>query len=95
MPRAARLMVFCYDISADRVRNRVAKRLETVAVRVQDSVFEARMTAERAHRLGDELAGLLAAGDSLRVYAIGAGDLRDSRAWGAPPLPTEADCWIV
>lgn len=95
MPRASRLMVFCYDISADNVRNRVAKRLEKVAVRVQKSVFEARMTAARAYRLGEELATLLAAGDSLRVYAIDAGALRDSRAWGAPPLPTAQDCWIV
>jgi len=95
MPRAARLMVFCYDISADGIRGRVAKRLEKVAVRVQKSVFEARMTAERAYRLGDELAGLIEAGDSLRVYAIDAGALRASRAWGAPPLPTPRDSWIV
>jgi CRISPR-associated protein Cas2 len=95
MPRAARLMVFCYDISADGARGRVAKRLEKVAVRVQKSVFEARMTAARAYRLGEELAGMLAAGDSLRVYAIDAGALRDSRAWGAPPLSTAQDCWIV
>ena len=85
MPRAARTMVFCYDISADGVRSRVAKRLEKVAVRVQKSVFETRMTAERAHRLGAELATLIGDGDSLRVYAIDAGDLRASRAWARRP----------
>ena len=95
MPRTARVMVFCYDISADHIRNRVAKRLEKVAVRVQKSVFEARMTAERAHRFGAELAKLLTDTDSLRVYAIDAGDQRASRAWGTPPMATAADCWIV
>ena len=38
MPRALRTMVFCYDISADAIRNKVARRLEKVAVRVQKSV---------------------------------------------------------
>ena len=95
MPRALRTMVFCYDISADAIRNKVARRLEKVAVRVQKSVFEARMTAARAHRLGNDLAALLADTDSLRVYAIDAGDQRASRAWGTPPMATAADCWIV
>jgi CRISPR-associated protein Cas2 len=64
------LAVFAYDISSDRIRGRVARILEELAVRVQDSVFEAPMTRRRAGALTARLEPLLDEGDSLRVYLM-------------------------
>ena len=64
------LMVYCYDIVSDRVRARVAAVLEETAVRVQDSVFEARLGRANAEALFERVARLLDDGDSLRMYAV-------------------------
>ena len=89
------IAVFSYDISDNRRRRRVAALLEDHAVRVQQSVFEARMTKPAADRLADRIGGELAAGDSLRLYAIGAHGLRQSRVIGGAPLPEAQDFWIL
>ncbi len=95
MPRADRLMLFCYDIANDKTRRKVAARLEDVAVRVQESVFEARMPAATALRLGEQLAERLASDDSLRIYAVGADGLRVSRAWGPVPMASAEEFWVI
>ena len=78
-----RVYVFCYDVSDRRRRGRIARRLEEAAVRVQRSVFEARMAEKRADRLARRLACDLGPGDSLKVYAIGKDGLTRCRAFGA------------
>ena len=70
MPRDAVLAVFSYDIGRDRTRRRVARMLERHATRVQESVFEGRMSWPSAKRLARRLAVELAPGDSLRVYPL-------------------------
>ncbi len=92
---AEMLMVFCYDVADDRARRRVAAVLEAGAVRVQRSVFEARMSGRRADRLAEAAARHLGQGDSLRVYAVGAHGLARSRAYGPLPLPEAQDFWLV
>jgi len=89
------VMVFCYDVTDDRARRRVAAVLEQVAVRVQRSVFEARMPAGLALRTAEEAARLLGPGDSLRVYAVGAHGLNRSRAYGPLPLPEAQDFYLL
>ncbi len=89
------LMVFAYDIVRSSVRARVANLLEDHAVRVQDSVFEARLTRAAADRLFDRLARLVEPGDMLRMYGIGASGRERSRSAGGAPLPEEGDYWIV
>lgn len=90
MTVTAMLTVFCYDVVDDRVRRRVAGALEDVAVRVQDSVFEAWLTAREAERITRDVKQHLEDGDSLRVYAIGQEGFRRCRAIGPPPfLPRE------
>lgn len=91
MAETEMVMVFCYDVSDSRNRRRVAGVLEERAVRVQDSVFEARMTPRRAHALFRAAAGALGDGDSLRLYAVGAAGLRVSRTVGGAPLPEDHD----
>ena len=89
------LMVFCYDVSHARTRARVAGMLEDAAVRVQESVFEARMRRGEAERLFRRLAGMLDDGDMLRMYAVSAVGLERSMAVGGAPIPDDADYWIV
>lgn len=89
------LMVFCYDVSRDSVRARVAALLEDELARVQQSVFEGRMTRDRAAELGRRVAALIGPGDSLRIYAVTAVGLRQSQVFGPQPLPEPHDYWLL
>ena len=89
------LMVYCYDIVNARTRAHVAGALERQAVRVQDSVFEARLTEAAAERLFQLLARLADDGDTVRMYAISAAGLERSRAHGGAPIADDGSYWIV
>jgi len=90
------LMVFVYDISANKARRKVAGILEEGASRVQKSVFEARMTRARADALTRAATRHLAEGDSLRVYAISRNGLPRSAAHGTcAPLEPDGAYWVV
>ncbi len=89
------LMVIAYDIVRPRVRARVASLLEDRAVRVQDSVFEARLTEAAANRLFDKVLGQIEETDSLRMYAISTAGMQRSRVHGGAPLPEDGDYWIA
>lgn len=95
MPRGEMLTVFTYDVSLDRRRRRVAKLLENAASRVQDSVFEARLTKSRADALSQRIAAELGEGDSLRVYVLSSdGEVR-SRVYGdGPPFEADEGYWL-
>lgn len=89
------LRVFAYDISDDRVRNRVADALEDVAVRVQFSVFEARLTEREVEGLMRRIAPLIEHGDKLRVYTLSDTLLGRCRSVGGTPLPERHDFWLL
>jgi CRISPR-associated protein Cas2 len=95
MAERERVFVFCYDITRDRIRVRVADILGDHAVRVQRSVFEARLTRPRAHALARLAAQHLEPGDSLRVYAVTTDGLAESFAFGPPPLPERQDFYLL
>lgn len=82
-------IVLCYDISRARTRRRVAAFLEERLVRVQQSVFEGRLTPRRAYRLFDATAALVDDGDSVRLYVMTREGLEKSRVFGGAPLPEE------
>lgn len=94
MAETEMVMVFCYDVSDSRVRRRVARVLEERAVRVQESVFEARLTLRRAHALFHAASRELGAGDGLRLYAVPATGLRSSRVSGGAPLAEDHDFYL-
>jgi len=94
MAETEMVMVFCYDVSDARARRRVSAVLEDRAVRVQDSVFEARLTPRHAHALFQAAAGELGTGDSLRLYAVTATGMRVSRAAGGAPVPEDHDLYL-
>jgi CRISPR-associated protein Cas2 len=89
------LTVFCYDIAESKVRARVAALLEERTVRVQDSVYECRMTRDVADRLFGRVAALLDPGDKLRMYAISQAGRERCRAHGGGPVSEDGDFWIV
>lgn len=89
------LMIIAYDVVRAKVRARVADMLEDHAVRVQDSVFEARLTRAAADRLFDKVKRLIDETDSLRMYAVTATGLERSRVQGGAPLPEDGSYWIV
>ncbi len=63
--------VIAYDVSDDRRRARVAKRLEAVADRVQGSVFEADLNDKALARLLEQLdKAIEAETDGVRVYRL-------------------------
>ena len=95
MPRAEMLTVFTYDVSSDRKRRRVAKILEDAATRVQFSVFEARLSEQRAAAIAQRVAAELDRGDSLRVYAVSATSEPRTRTYGdAAPIEPPGRYWI-
>jgi len=89
------LMMVCYDIAEPRARARIAAMLEDQAVRVQESVFEVRLTQRQADALFDMLSHWVSLGDSLRMYGVSAAGLARSRAMGGAPIPDDAPYWIV
>lgn len=96
MSRTEMLMVLCYDITDAKVRRKVAALLEDHATRVQDSVFEARMTPQRAQRLAATAAEHLRPGDSLRLYAISADGRRHCAVHGTGvPMAEDQDFWLL
>ncbi len=95
MANSRKLWVFCYDITDDGIRRRIARLLEKRATRVQASVFEMRGTREEAHRFAYRLARLTLNGDSLRVYPLSQTALDCSLVFGPAPLAEKGDYWIV
>lgn len=66
------LHVLAYDITDDRRRRQIVKRMEGLGRRVQESVFETVMTSGQIRRAVLELQTQLmpTEGDSLRVYRV-------------------------
>ena len=96
MPDRDMLTVFAYDISQDRRRQKVARILEKVAARVQDSVFEVRMSRAEAQRTATAIEPHLAPGDSLRLYTLAAAGQARSRVLGdGAPFETDAGYWLL
>ncbi len=95
MATAEMLTVLTYDIADNRRRRKIAKLLEEIAVRVQESVFEARLTAERTQRLVTRLQRHMSPEDSLRVYAIPKDTLKRCSQFGGAQMMDDKDYWLL
>lgn len=63
--------LFAYDIAEPKRLNRIAKILESIGERVQDSVFEAYLTEEEVQRLLKKVRKIMKEEeDSLRIYVL-------------------------
>lgn len=96
MNRAHPLYLVVYDISCDRERGRTAAVLEGYGVRVQESVFEVRLSPAMKHGLQTALLGLQLETGWVSFYRV---DER-SRRWQAGialpnPLAEDRHAWIL
>ena len=89
------LMVFSYDIACDRRRRRISRILEDVMVRVQESVFESRLSASMTEALVRRIEPEMAPGDSLRGYAVGADSLARCCQVGGAPIAGNVEFWLL
>ena len=95
MRRGEMLTIFSYDVQSDKRRRKISKLLEDVATRVQFSVFETRISRQRAEAICQRLAAMLEDGDSLRLYVIGHDGERRSRVFGdGPPFEPDESYWL-
>ena len=95
MPDRPQLRVIVYDIANNRRRRKVAGTLEELAARVQESVFEARLSQAQLTRLRRRLDPLIAPEDSLRIYTIPDASLPRCHIRGGPMLADGARYWMI
>jgi len=90
-----RFRVIAYDIADDRRRARLAKALERVGERVQDSIFEGWLDDRALDRFLRRAAALVTdPGDSMRVYTLCEGCRPETHTIGAD-TPSEVAHEIV
>jgi CRISPR-associated protein Cas2 len=95
MPDRPQLRLIVYDIANDRRRRKVAALLEKRAARVQESVFEARLSQAQLTRLRHRLDAVLAPEDSLRIYTVPDAALTRCHIQGGPMLADGARYWLI
>ncbi len=87
--------VVAYDVRQDRMRRRIALRLERFGFRRQKSVFEGELSAQAMSVLLDELATLIEpAHDVLTAWPYSQGNTGGVLHRGAPRAETSRD-WII
>ncbi len=66
------MYIVSYDISNDKLRNKIAKLLEGYGRRVQYSVFECEISGKHFQRLRGELAELMTGSEDagIRIYTL-------------------------
>jgi len=95
MARPDLLWVFAYDVVRDGPRERLADLLSAHLTRVQDSVFEGRLSVVAAERLARDADRFLGPDDSLRCYCVTEAGRRASIVLGPRPLAEAGDFWLV
>ena len=87
-----------YDVADNRMRRRLAGVLEGFGVRVQDSVFECRLSATELPvllRRMRRIVGENATAGGVRVYRLCGGCLRASFELGTSTTPPTGGPWII
>jgi CRISPR-associated protein Cas2 len=95
MSELPQLRVITYDISDNKRRNKVAKLLEKIAARVQESVFEARLNARQTERLMQQLQSLCTSNDSLRLYTVPDTALYKCKTIGGVQILDASRYWLM
>jgi len=89
-------VLISYDISDDKVRTKLAKRLKDFGKRAQFSVFEAEITPGEMLDLKQTLAAIkLETRDSIRLYPICASCVGKIKIWGAGEIAEDPDYLII
>ena len=72
----SQFLIVSYDIPSNRRRYKVMKTMEGFGTRVQYSVFECRLKPHEIDDLRKKLKKLIAREDSIRLYFLGAEDVK-------------------
>ena len=92
----AMLILISYDISDDKKRTRLAKRLKDFGPRVQKSVFEADVKKDELIKLKKILTKTkLEKGDSIRLYKLCAECRKNIIIWGEGEVTGDKDFYIA
>jgi len=93
----SQLWLVCYDIGDNRRRQKLAKRMERVCQRVQESVFECPLDTETMEQQLTRywLPILKLSEDSLRAYPLDARTKQQAKVYGSPPLYEPPDVVIL
>lgn len=87
--------VVSYDITDDRLRDRVSKALAALGTRVQKSVFELDLPPEQIAQVISKVATIIEETDSLRCYRICERCLADSRLFDQTPLSLDKSYYFA
>ena len=89
--------VISYDITSNRIRNKIASELQNYGKRVQYSVFECSLTEEKYQTLYKKLLGLCCGEetDSIRIYPLCENCTNKIVTIGVLDVKTEIDSIII
>jgi len=89
-------ILISYDITNDRKRTRLAKKLLDFGPRVQKSVFEADVNKEELQKL-KEMIGKVELGkeDSIRLYRLCLECKKNVQIWGVGEVTEDKDYYIA
>lgn len=88
--------VLAYDIADDKRRAKIAKLCESLAERVQNSVFEAYLTTPELEKLVVKSNRLMKMGeDSLRIYTLCSACRAKIKTYGVGKVTPPPDVTIV
>lgn len=87
------MYVVSYDISSDRIRNKVAKELKNYGKRVQYSVFECNITKKRYGEMYTRLCKLTVKMDvgNIKIYSICENCIEKISVIGVPDISSKYD----
>lgn len=89
-------VLISYDISEDKTRTRLAKRLKDFGKRAQYSVFEAEITPKEMEKLKKHLAKVeLGKDDSIRLYTLCKSCIGNVRIWGSGEIASDPDYIVL
>ncbi|HPN34203.1 MAG TPA: CRISPR-associated endonuclease Cas2 [bacterium] len=90
------LLIISYDITDDKKRTRLAKKLKDFGPRVQKSVFEADVHKQELDKLFSVLSKVeLDQDDSIRLYRICSQCAGVIKIWGCGKVTKDADYYIA
>ena len=90
------LILISYDITDDKKRTKLAKKLKDFGPRVQYSVFEADVKKQELEKLKNVLDDIkLENGDSIRMYKLCLDCKKAIAIWGEGEITEDKDFYIL
>jgi CRISPR-associated protein Cas2 len=89
-------VIVSYDVSEDKRRNKIAKKLKDFGERVQKSVFECNLDEEKIKQLVKTVVPLLdEEEDTLRIYKVCKECKKKTEIYGNGDLTEDVEVYII